>query len=69
MRVSDFRDYRAIVKKPIEVKFDSKLRAFAVPPPSSGFLTAFAVKLMSCKKDCSWFLEMNPGSFNALVDL
>lgn len=49
VRVSDFKEYRAIAKKPIEVKFDSKLRAFTIPPPSSGFLTAFAIRLMSCK--------------------
>ena len=47
MKLSDFKDYKAIVKEPIEIELGSKFKALVLPPPSGGIITGFILRLMN----------------------
>jgi gamma-glutamyltranspeptidase/glutathione hydrolase len=47
--LEDFNNYRALVKKTIEVNIDDNFKILSQPPPSSGILVSFIIKLMSSK--------------------
>lgn len=47
--VEDFNNYQALVKKPIEVNINDEFKVMAQPPPSSGILVGFIIRLMSSK--------------------
>ena len=44
--LDDFKNYRAIVKKPVTMNIDNEFRIFTQPLPSSGILVGFIIKLM-----------------------
>lgn len=47
--VEDFNNYQALVKKPIEVNINDEFKVLSQPPPSSGILVGFIIRLMSSK--------------------
>ena len=46
MTKEDFNDYKAYVKPPIDVALDTNFRILSVPPPSSGVLIGFIMRIM-----------------------
>ncbi len=42
----DFNTYKAYVKEPINVALDENYRILSIPPPSSGVLIGFIMRIM-----------------------
>jgi len=42
----DFKTYKAYVKEPINVALDENFRILSIPPPSSGVLIGFIMRIM-----------------------
>jgi gamma-glutamyltranspeptidase len=55
----DFQNYKALVKKPIIVNIDAEHRLYTLPPPSSGVLVAFIMRVMRGKLNYSLFFKIN----------
>lgn len=48
--VEDFNNYKSLVKKPIVMQLKNNYKMLTQPPPSSGILVGFIMRLMNSKK-------------------
>ena len=57
MTLEDFKNYKALVKKPVITQLDENFQMLTQPLPSSGILAAFLIKLM--RGTFSFFYRFN----------
>ena len=47
LTLEDLRNYKPVIRTPIRVKLNDKYTFHGLPPPSSGLLVSFILRLMN----------------------
>jgi gamma-glutamyltranspeptidase / glutathione hydrolase / leukotriene-C4 hydrolase len=72
---ADFANYRAHLRQPISVELNKDYRIYTLPPPSSGLLVSFIVRLMNGTLFISfhfsflYFLPLFPKNYSITIHL